>query len=207
VDGFVETWYDQSGNGKDATQTTAANQPKIVNAGALVVDSGIGGLDFDGDDFLTASSVSGLEGSISMFAVSVRDATGYVVSPSNSSAANRYFGIQEAASTVVANPRNTSNKTVSDSVSGNDRLTFVVTTGATSTSVGSNGSAVTTTTDDYGDDFAGSNLDQIAIGILRTVSASGQFNGRIREILVYSSDQTDNRTAVETNINGHYSIF
>jgi hypothetical protein len=207
VDGFVETWYDQSGNSKDATQTTAANQPKIVNAGALVVDSGIGGLDFDGDDFLTASSVSGLEGSISMFAVSVRDATGYVVSPSNSSAANRYFGIQEAASTVVANPRNTSNKTVSDSASGADRLTFAVTTGATSTSVGSNGSAVTTTTNDYGDDFSGSNLDQIAIGILRTVSASGQFNGRIREILVYSSDQTDNRTAVETNINGHYSIF
>jgi hypothetical protein len=207
VDGFVETWYDQSGNGKDATQATAGSQPKIVNAGALVVDSGIGGLDFDGDDFLTASSVSGLEGSISMFAVSVRDATGYVVSPSNSSAANRYFGIQEAASTVVANPRNTSNKTVSDSVSGNDRLTFVVTTGATSTSVGANGSAVTTTTDDYGDDFAGSNLDQIAIGVLRTVSASGQFNGRIREILVYSSDQTDNRTALETNINGHYSIF
>ena len=67
VDGFVETWYDQSGNGKDATQATAGSQPKIVNAGALVVDSGIGGLDFDGDDFLTASSVSGLEGSISMF--------------------------------------------------------------------------------------------------------------------------------------------
>jgi hypothetical protein len=207
VDGFVETWYDQSGNGNNAVQATAGNQPKIVNAGALVVDSGIGGLDFDGDDFLTASSVSGLEGSISMFAVSVRDASGYVVSPSNSSAANRYFGIQEAASTVVANPRNTSSKTVSDSVSGADRLSFAVTTGATSTSVGANGSAVTTTTDDYGDDFAGSNLDQIAIGVLRTVSASGQFNGRIREILVYSSDQTDNRTALETNINGHYSIF
>jgi hypothetical protein len=207
VDGFVETWYDQSGNGNDAVQATAGNQPKIVNAGALVVDSSIAGLDFDGGDFLTASSVSGLEGSISMFAVSVRDATGYVVSPSNSSSGAKYFGIQEGASTSVANPRNTSSVTVSDSVSGADRLTFSVTTGATSTSVGANGSAVTTTTNDYGDNFAGSDIDQIAIGILRTVSASGQFNGRIREILVYSSDQTDNRTALETNINSHYSIF
>jgi hypothetical protein len=44
VDGFVETWYDQSGNGNDATQSVAASQPKIVNAGVLVS----GGLDFDG---------------------------------------------------------------------------------------------------------------------------------------------------------------
>jgi len=36
VNGFVETWYDQSGNGNNATQATASNQPKIVNAGMLV---------------------------------------------------------------------------------------------------------------------------------------------------------------------------
>jgi len=28
--GFVTTWYDQSGNGKDATQSTAANQPQYI---------------------------------------------------------------------------------------------------------------------------------------------------------------------------------
>lgn len=32
---FVTTWYDQSGNGRNATQTTAANQPRIVNAGVI----------------------------------------------------------------------------------------------------------------------------------------------------------------------------
>lgn len=31
--GFVVTWYDQTGNGEDATQATAANQPRIVNSG------------------------------------------------------------------------------------------------------------------------------------------------------------------------------
>jgi hypothetical protein len=35
--GFVTTWYDQSGNARNAVQTTAATQPRIVNAG--VVDS------------------------------------------------------------------------------------------------------------------------------------------------------------------------
>lgn len=32
---FVPTWYDQSGNGRDATQGTASTQPRIVNAGTL----------------------------------------------------------------------------------------------------------------------------------------------------------------------------
>ena len=33
--GFVTTWYDQSGSLRDITQSTAANQPKIVNAGSI----------------------------------------------------------------------------------------------------------------------------------------------------------------------------
>ena len=35
VDGFVTTWYDQSGNGNHATQNTATAQPKIVSDGIL----------------------------------------------------------------------------------------------------------------------------------------------------------------------------
>ena len=38
VNGFVETWYDQSGNGNNASQLTASRQPKIVDAGVLVTD-------------------------------------------------------------------------------------------------------------------------------------------------------------------------
>jgi hypothetical protein len=37
--GFVVTWYDQSGNSKNATQSTTAKQPRIVNAGTLKVNS------------------------------------------------------------------------------------------------------------------------------------------------------------------------
>ena len=205
-DGFVETWYDQSGNSNDAVQATAGSQPKIVNAGALVADNGI---DFDGSNFLAATPVSGLEGSFSMFSTSVRDSgSGYTVSISKSAANNRYFAIQEEGSTSVAVPRNsTSGVSVADSVSGNNRLTFALTTSATSTSVGALGSAVTTTTDDYGENFtSGSGMNQIAIGLLRTVNPTGQFNGRIREILVYTSDQTDNRGAIEANIANHYNI-
>ena len=37
-DGFVRTWYDQSGNGNNATQTTDGQQPRIVVSGALELD-------------------------------------------------------------------------------------------------------------------------------------------------------------------------
>ena len=206
VDGFVETWYDQSGNSEDAVQATAGSQPKIVSSGSLVADNGI---DFDGSNFLAATPVSGLEGSFSMFSTSVRDSgSGYTVSISKSAANNRYFAIQEEGSTSVAVPRNsTSGVSVADSVSGNTRLTFALTTSSTSTSVGALGSAVTTTTADYGDDFLSlSGMNQIAIGIRRTVNPTGQFNGRIREIIVYTSDQTANRTAIEANIANYYNI-
>lgn len=33
--GFVVTWYDQSGNANNATQSTAANQPQIVSSGIV----------------------------------------------------------------------------------------------------------------------------------------------------------------------------
>ena len=35
IDAFVDTWYDQSGNGKDATQTSASLQPLIISDGAF----------------------------------------------------------------------------------------------------------------------------------------------------------------------------
>ena len=37
TNGFVTTWYDQSGNSNNAVQTTASNQPQIVSAGSLLL--------------------------------------------------------------------------------------------------------------------------------------------------------------------------
>ncbi|MEI7601285.1 MAG: arabinofuranosidase catalytic domain-containing protein [Aestuariivirga sp.] len=41
---FISTWYDQSGNGRNAVQATAANQPRIVNAGSVDMAGGRPGL-------------------------------------------------------------------------------------------------------------------------------------------------------------------
>ena len=58
-DGLVKTWFDQSGNGRDASQATSANQPKIVSSGSLVTEGGKAALEFDGtNDFMRSDLVS-----------------------------------------------------------------------------------------------------------------------------------------------------
>ena len=38
---LVTTWYDQSGNGRNASQATASLQPRLVNAGTLEAENGL----------------------------------------------------------------------------------------------------------------------------------------------------------------------
>jgi Alpha-L-arabinofuranosidase B, catalytic len=55
--GFVTTWYDQSGNVRNAVQTNPANQPRIVNAGAVDVAGGLPAIVcVDTSDHLAAAS-------------------------------------------------------------------------------------------------------------------------------------------------------
>ncbi|MBS1646781.1 MAG: T9SS type A sorting domain-containing protein [Bacteroidetes bacterium] len=45
--GFVSIWYDQSGNGRDASQAASANQPRIVNVGVIDRYNGIPSIFFN----------------------------------------------------------------------------------------------------------------------------------------------------------------
>jgi hypothetical protein len=55
--GFVTTWYDQSGNGNDATNSTESEQPLIVSGGTLVEENSKAAVEFSGNPvYLDASS-------------------------------------------------------------------------------------------------------------------------------------------------------
>jgi hypothetical protein len=59
-DGLVKTWFDQSGNGRDASQGTAANQPKLVSSGVVVTEEGKPAIEFDGTtDYMVTTSTEG----------------------------------------------------------------------------------------------------------------------------------------------------
>jgi len=76
-DGFVKTWFDQSGNtGRDASQGTAASQPKIVDSGSVVLEEGKPAIQFDGsNDYLSnALTVWGRNGVLPFWIFSVANA-------------------------------------------------------------------------------------------------------------------------------------
>lgn len=83
--GFVKTWYDQSGNAKNVTQTTAANQPQIVSSGEVVTQGTRPALSFDGsNDYLEGSDTglptgAGTFASVSRYGAASITATDYKV--------------------------------------------------------------------------------------------------------------------------------
>jgi hypothetical protein len=56
--GFVTTWYDQSGDARNLTQTTAGSQPRIVNNGAIVTQDGRPAVLVD-NNYMSSQSFSG----------------------------------------------------------------------------------------------------------------------------------------------------
>jgi len=97
---YATTWYDQSGSDNDAIQSTAASQPKVVDAGSLVTDAnGNYALDFDGTDDTMASDT---------FTLAAQPKTIFVIGDFDASVSPQYWvdgsatnrgSIGEAAST------------------------------------------------------------------------------------------------------------
>ena len=219
VDGFVETWYDQSGNGNDATQLTAGNQPKIVDAGALVT----GGIDFDGvnDGLFTSSNFTDTLQSATFFAVTKDDTTSgkaSMVRIRPNGAYGAFDGIsweKDADDTYgVATYIDGANGTVSASAVGqgtrntSKNLNTLIyqqsqilayengALDATLNTVGSGSVPIGDVT----------LVDQLWIGQNFDDNAR-PFNGTMSEVIIYFTDQSANREAIEANINNQYDIY
>jgi hypothetical protein len=197
VDGFVETWYDQSGNGRDATQSVAGSQPKIVDAGSLVTN----GLDFDGlDDFFELGNL-GLSQPNSVVFVHNSDTSGGsnvnkndFLDGTSQSTGRTLIDQLNASYRIFAGVAATTSKTI---VANQDALVFTTLNGSSSefSLDGSNQTGLN----------AGTNgMDEMTLG---ASISGGRYDGKFAEFIIYPSDQSANRTAIETNINDHYNIY
>jgi hypothetical protein len=222
--GFVTTWYDQSGNGRNASQTTAANQPRVVNAGTVDRRSGDISLVYDGsNDFLEAASTSGLTISpTSFYAVSSRgnDADALRVVLSTGILADvRGYG---AYYTINLAPTDTRNNLINqvrfqtgsqissvgnyaNTINTNSLLFSTITN--TSNNTWFNGGNNVSETYNYTDNNTSRN---IMIGARRSEPSNivGLYlNGTTSEIVIWGANQSSNRTGIETNINSYYGIY
>ena len=195
-DGFVETWYDQSGNGRDAEQETASKQPKIVNSGSLIGN----GLDFDGSgDLLNLPHplISNIN-SASLLVVATNEATGFqfsqLIGVSLSSVVPFQMPFYFIANLFTAY----SSSSIDLGAADTNKHLFTTVAGSSNTE-----SFLDSTSKGTLDSVSGYN--EPSSGGLGGASA-GTWNGKIEEIIIYASDQSDNRVALEDNIMTNYGI-
>jgi hypothetical protein len=197
TDGFVETWYDQSGNANDATQSTAANQPQIVSSGSVILENGKPSVQFDGSNdvlnltLFTASNYS-------HFSVMTKISTG-TTAISLGNTGGQSVGVafennwyESAGGTFLSGgyTNNTNQNLFSVIKSGNNVSDFVFTQNTT------------TLTGFSGSGFTSINIQSIG------ARPSGLFGTqKLQEIVFYDSIQTSNATGIKTNINDFYSIY
>ena len=233
MDGFVETWYDQSGNSKDAIQTTANLQPVIVAAGVFQ-----NGLKFDSD-----GSSSGPDFRTPIDSVEL----------SNDPAGHAGFALVWVGNVNQSQHNNTSNHTVLGNLrnvqnfsTGTIGLSVIPTSGTVSFINEQGGSTKAEVVDtnaltpgnfgvaffSYEDAEAGFdpllsvNGSVTTSGLSDTLSATSTNNigimtaitsgnaiqysrstdGICKEVLLYTGDQKDKRVALETNIAAEYGI-
>jgi hypothetical protein len=209
-DGFVTTWYDQSGNAKNLLNATASTQPQIVDAGSVVTFDGHPCLDgnIGAAAFLQAANVIDSVGDVAIFSTYALKTDGasanqFTFEIGNGTTSHRIhdtlgrggaglFGIDIRGSSNF-NFGNASGVAV-DNISLNSILSetngFYI-NGTQQTSDNSTRSAST--------------VDGLTL--FNKGTGGFAYKGRFYEFIFFAADHTSNRTGIEANINTHFSIF
>jgi lysophospholipase L1-like esterase len=196
----IKTWYDQTGNGWDATQTTAAAQPIIVNAGTITLLNGSKPCSTeDGTRWLTTGNIN-----------RVQPFTFFVAANPTSSNPNSPAGTMVGSSST-SNP-------MSFSYSGSAQV-YKFNAGTSLTNVGGSGNGVPKVVTATGDYHAGrlevnpnyskglSNNNPLAN--LEIGSAQGgqfKFFGGIAEVFVYGPISQTRKDTISSEMHTYYGL-
>jgi hypothetical protein len=200
--GTVSKWYDQSGNARNATQATAINQPQIVSSGSVILENGKPALDFDRFQRCDVPSISINFDNLSIIGVLKSDNSGTngfaFANPDPdrlymgyTAGGILYFGYDDSAVKFNLGTA-TTNEQLIELYAGTNANAYINT--IASTQITSATTSITTT--------------DLSIGsYIRNPVINNYYDGRIKEIILYTSDQSSNRTGIENNINDFYSIY
>jgi hypothetical protein len=224
---FVTTWYDQSGNARDAAQTTQANQPQIVSSGIVITLNNKSSIEYTSSvnmnlsvpnstslfNFLHNGTSSNLihvgsVGGISTTRVIIRNALG--------SATVGFFIYRDVGDKIatqinygVSGSANTLNISLNNSYLLN-KQNLLFTSFDADNATASNRSIM------YVDNGNAINLNS-ALNPTSTANSTnnliigdglfGNFVGKYQEIIIYDNDNNSNRSGISTNINTHYGIY
>jgi hypothetical protein len=193
--GFVKTWYDQSGNGNNASQTTLLNQPQIVASGSVILENSKPAVSFAKDFLATSSSITNAAANTA-FSVLKRTANaageyGFTYN----FAGNRNYNYESSATLNIAS----STVYQSTTVLNNQILESIL---YASTSIyWRDGAQIKTNAL-----TVSTSLASIYIGNFDNTASAYRYTGAIQELIYYLTDQSSNRTGIESDIASHYGI-
>jgi hypothetical protein len=191
-DGFITTFYDQSTNGNNGLQSTSTNQPLIVQNGTLVDSASIAALLFTFTTPYKWLNIANVNDKTTITSFRVVDTNDTKYNTLSNAGAFSYVAQQSSSDTFIL------------SSYGFTPLLFA------------NGTQFTGTTrnDVY-------NLQNGRKIIVERGSTTGwgtfrfggyqfgdfDYKGKMQELIIYFSDKTSDRTAIEENINGYFNVL
>ena len=199
-DGFVRTWYDQSGNGNDAQNITPSLQPKIVSSGSILT-LGTGAkpcINFN-DDYLNTPLQNDFQGFLDVYkswnsTKTYNDNQITLGSTTSGSIAYQYSGANFLQGGTIASID------IRDSV---HRITNWYHDGVSIAHINHNGT-------DYSASIVGYNNNSTnRVWRIGEYAAGSTWNfiGNMQEFIVYSGNQSANKGGIKSNINTYYSIY
>jgi hypothetical protein len=210
-DVFVETWYDQSGNGNNATQVTSANRPKIYDGttGALVKENGKVAVEFDGSNDILKQSGGILNGlsSYSLFSTfnPLTSAIAYeaylhqavVSTPFNNTFQLRRDDANDRFNPISGQSLPLQNTTAS--INNSQLLVSMLRNGATTNKIYQSGTFERNLT---------SNSYTINAGDFAIGGRSSDINFasmKAQEFVIYGNDKSTDRTSIESNVGDYFT--
>jgi hypothetical protein len=208
--GFVRTWYDQSGNGNNVSQATTAEQPQIVSSGNVILDGTRPAIQFVDTRRLNAPDSQSLR---------ITNPSHYTICSTASIGSNQVtwgkgfggiytnsYGSNFISSSHRPSIDNGAERTVfsPSQLTSNTRYLLFSSYDGSALTGGHNGSNL------YSTSTTGAirhSSEVFRIGSLIGLLGILPFVGKLQELIVYGTDTSASRIAIESNINAHYAIY
>jgi hypothetical protein len=197
--GFVVTWYDQSGNSNDATQSTSGYQPQIYNGTAVITnpDNSLPVLD------CTVATGAGFNSAtISITGTMTYSMVSFLDAPGGNYTSNATFRVTVNGTNGSVQLVGGGNTTITDSNLANDgSIHHMVRT------TSSAGTLVLNTANVQSSSNTASGTSSWSFNYLGNRRTSDNVGHELQEFIVWPADQlTTNQSGIETDIDTYFSI-